>query len=54
MEQRGAARIGIAQRPAPLRPGNAAIGVFGRCDVAQGTMWPGVVVIVGGMVGKSR
>jgi hypothetical protein len=27
----------MAQR-APLRPGNVAIGVFGRCDVAQGTV----------------
>jgi hypothetical protein len=34
--------LGIAQRPAPLRPRSAAIGEFGRCEVAQGTMRPGV------------
>jgi hypothetical protein len=27
--------LGIAQRPAPLRPRSAAIGVFSRCEVAR-------------------
>src|SRR6516165_6770635 len=32
--------------PKTKRPRSAAIGVFGRCEVAQGTVRPGVIVVV--------
>ncbi|KRQ02901.1 hypothetical protein AOQ71_34425 [Bradyrhizobium manausense] len=45
MKQRGGrGAIGIAQRPVPLRPKSVAFGVFGRREVAQGAVRPGVVV----------
>jgi len=35
-----------AQRPAPLRPKSAVAGVFSRCEIALGIVWPGVIVVV--------
>ena len=43
---RGAEPSSVAQRSAPLRSGSAAIGVFSRCQIAQSTVRPGVVVVV--------
>lgn len=35
-----------AQRPAPLRPGSVAFGVFSRSEIAQGAVRSGVVVVI--------
>ena len=46
MGQRGGrGALSIAQRPAPLRPWIAAIGIFGRCEIAQGAMRPDITWI---------
>jgi hypothetical protein len=37
---------GVAQRPAPLRSWSAASGKFGRCEIAERAVRPGIVVIV--------
>lgn len=36
---------GVAQRSAPLRSRSVASCKFGRCEIAQRTMRPGVVII---------
>jgi hypothetical protein len=38
--------LDVARRPAPLRSGDAAIGVFRRCEIAQSAVRPGVVVVI--------
>jgi hypothetical protein len=38
--------LDVAQRPARLRSGDAAIGVFRRCEIAQSAVRPGVVIVI--------
>jgi hypothetical protein len=40
----GRGALGIARRPAPLRPRSAAIGIIGQCEVAQGTVGAGALL----------
>jgi hypothetical protein len=47
VEQRGGARSPhIAQRSAPLPSWSAASRKFGRREITQRTVWPGIIVIV--------
>jgi hypothetical protein len=42
----GRGALGVAQRPVPLRRGNAELRVRGRRQIADAAVWPNGVVVV--------